>query len=470
MDFDVAIIGGGPGGYVAAIRLSQLGRKVGLVEKEKLGGTCLNVGCIPSKALIRAGRIRSEGFGAEEIGISAKEITLDLGNMISWKDKVVERVTKGVSELLRLNKVRVFNGKARILEDKKIEIEAEGGDRETIEAKEIIIATGSLPIEIPGFPFDGELIWSSTHALSPPFLPKRLLVIGGGYIGLELGLTFWGLGSEITVVEALDNVLPGLDEDLRKEMARSLRKKKIKVYTMARAASWEKTSNGVSVKVNFKGKEESIEADAVLVTVGRRPYDGDTGARELGVEYVKGGFMKTDPTGKTNIPWIRAIGDVAGPPMLAHKASKQALKVAESIAGNNEAVFRPRAVPAVVFIDPEIASVGMTSLQARENGIETLEGKFPIRALGRSVTLGALDGFVKIIAEKETRKVIGVHMMGPEVSELIAAGALAVEKELTLDDLAETIQCHPTIAEALPEAAEAALGSPIHIFMPKKKT
>ncbi len=469
MDFDAVILGAGPAGYVCAIRLAQLGRRAAVVEMGRPGGTCLNIGCIPSKALIRAAALAREAREGAAMGIRVAGVEVDLPALVSWKDKVVARVTRGVSELLRLNKVAWFQGRGRIEAPGKVRVALEEGGEEILEAGEILAATGSRPVELPAFPFDGERVWSSTEALSPPFFPERLVVIGGGYVGLELGMAYADLGSAVTVVEALDGVLPGLEEEIRKTMARVLKKRRLPVLAPARALSMEKTSAGAALRVEHRGATRTLEADAILVTVGRKPWDGDCGLREAGVAFDQRGFVKTGPAGRTSVAGIRAMGDLAGPPMLAHKASAEGKVLAESVAGGEKAALDRAAIPAVVFTHPEIATVGLTARAAGEAGMETVEGKFPVRALGRAAVMDALDGFVKIVAEKETRRVVGVHIMGPEASELIAAGALAVEAGLTLDQAARTIQAHPTMAEALSEAAEAADGAAIHLFDLKRK-
>ncbi len=469
MDFDAVILGAGPAGYVCAIRLAQLGKRAAVVEKGRPGGTCLNIGCIPSKAFIRAASLAREAREGAGMGIRVSGVEVDLPALVSWKDKVVGQVTRGVSELLRLNKVAWFQGAGRIEAPGRVRVALEEGGEEILEAPEIVAATGSRPVELPAFPFDGQRVWSSTEALSPPFFPERLVVIGGGYVGLELGMAYAGLGSQVTVVEALDGVLPGLEEEIRKTMARVLKKRRLPVLAPARALSMEKTSAGLALQVEHKGTTRTLEADALLVTVGRKPWDGDCGLEEAGVAFDERGFVETDPAGRTSVPGIRAMGDLAGQPMLAHKASAEGKVLAASIAGDEKAAFDPAAIPAVVFTHPEIATVGLTARAAAEAGLEIIEGKFPVRALGRAAVLGALDGFVKIVAQKESRRVLGVHIMGPEASELIAAGALAVAGGLTLDQAAETIQAHPTMAEAIPEAAEAALGKAIHLFDLKRK-
>ena len=464
MERDAIIIGAGPAGYVCAIRLAQEGRKVAVVDRRPPGGTCLNIGCIPSKALIRAGRIAREAREAGGMGLAHTAAPLDLEALKAWMARIVGQVTEGVRQLFKLNKVALVEGTARIEAPGRVRVALPGGGEEVLAGRAIAVATGAEPVALPGFPFAEECIWSSTEALSPPFFPRRLVVVGAGVIGLELGLAYHNLGAEVTLVEALDGVLPGLEADLRKEMGRSLKKRRIPLRAEARALGWEESDEGPVVRVERRGKEERIPADAILITVGRKPTDGGTGLDGLGVARDAQGFVEIDKAGRTSVPGIWAIGDLTGEPQLAHKGSAQGLVTAAAIAGDEAAAFAPRAIPWVVFTDPEIAVVGLTGAEAAARGLETVEGRFPIRAMGRAATLGVMDGFVKVVAEKESGRVVGCHIMAPEASELIAAGALAVEQGLTARQLAGTIQAHPTIGEALPEAAELIYGPAIHLF------
>ncbi len=464
MSFDAVVIGAGPAGYVCAIRLAQLGRKTAVVEAGRVGGVCLNVGCIPSKALISAARLVDRAKHAETMGIRLGEPEVDLGKLIGWKDKIVAQLTGGIGHLLEKNGVELVAGRGRVASPNLVEVETAQGVRR-IETQNIVVATGSRPIEIEGFAFDGERIWSSTEALSPKSLPKRMLIIGGGVIGLELGLVYRRLGTEIRIVEFLDRLLPGLDADLSKEMGRSLKKKKVPVHLGARARGWKESGEGIEVEVETgNGKIESFDCDVVLSSVGRAPNGKGLGLEECGVEVDERGFVAVDRRRATKVPGIWAIGDVTGQPMLAHKGSAEGLTVAAAIAGDAGAAFDPVGIPGVVFTDPEIATVGLTEEEAKERGFEVATGKFPFRASGRAMSLLETEGWVKVVADKESDRLLGIHMIGPEVTELVAEGTLALEAGLTVEDLAMTIHAHPTLAEAVMEAAENLHGRAIHIL------
>ena len=464
MSFDAVVIGAGPAGYVCAIRLGQLGQKVAIIEGQNFGGVCLNVGCIPSKALISAAKLVHKVKNASKMGVHVDGVRVDLDQMLAWKGKIVEQLTSGVKHLLDKNGVEIIEGMGRVTAPSRVEVQSEDGVR-VVETKHIVIATGSHPIEIPGFPFDDEDVWSSSEALTPKQLPKSLLVIGGGYIGLELGIVYRHLGCDVTVVEFLDRVLPNMDPELSKEMARSLKKKKITVKTGARAIGYEKIDGGqLRVHVEVEGKEEFVECDAVLSSVGRAPNGKGLGLEEIGVAVDESGFIAVDTQRRTNVPSVLAIGDVTGQPMLAHKGSAEGLVAAAAIAGDKGAAFDPAGIPLVVFTDPEIAAVGLTEDEAREQGFDPVVGKFPFRASGRALSLGEIDGWTKVIADRGTDKVLGVQMVGPEVTELIAEATLALEMGATAKDLAMTIHAHPTLPETLMEAAEDVHRMAVHIL------
>jgi dihydrolipoamide dehydrogenase len=462
----VAVIGAGPAGYVCAIRLAQLGQDVTVVEKDSLGGTCLNVGCIPSKAMIAAGMLLSKIGHASAMGITADNVALDVNKLVEWKAGIVGRLTGGIGVLLKNHKVPVVHGAAKIKDKNTIEVTQEG-ETQTLQVDDIVIATGSVPIEIPGFAFDEDAVWSSTGALVPSTIPDHLVVIGGGYIGLELGIMYRKLGAKVTVLEATPGALPGQDRECVKVIERSLKKQKIKLMTKTFAQGYEREGDSLVVTVKTAKGEETISCDQVLSTVGRRPYSEGLGLEGLGLAVDERGFLPIDQQMRTAVPNIYAVGDIAGQPMLAHKGSKEGLVAAAVIAGQPEE-YDARCVPAVIFTAPEMASVGLTEEQCAEQGLEIKTGSFPFAASGRAMSLMETEGFVKIIADAATDELVGVHMVGPEVTELIAEAALAIELGATSEDLARTIHAHPTLPEAVMEAAESVHGMAVHIFQKKK--
>lgn len=465
-EFDVCVIGAGPGGYVAAIRCAQLGMKTAIVEREWMGGVCLNVGCIPSKAMISAAHFMHRmQVDAPEMGLNISgSIKLDMKKLLNWKESVVAKMSGGVTQLLKGNQVSIFNGEARFTSTKEITIQSSKSN-EKLSAKNFIVATGSRPIGIPGFEPDEKDVLTSTGALALDKLPKKVVVIGGGYIGLEIGSYMAQLGAEVEVLEAADSVLKGAaDPDCVQVVARRLKKDGVKVYLKAKALSYKKTSKGLEITADIEGKKEVLTADKILLTVGRKPNSDQLNLKNIGVAIDESGFIKVNPQRKTNVAGIYAIGDIAGQPMLAHKASHEGVLVAEVIAGHNR-VYDAKTVPAVIFVNPEIASAGWTEEECKAHGHRDLKiGKFPFGANGRAVSLMETDGFVKIIADAKTHVVLGVHIVGPEASNLISEAALAIEMGSTLEDLALTIHPHPTLGETMMEAAEAALGHAIHMI------
>jgi dihydrolipoamide dehydrogenase len=387
---------------------------------------------------------------------------------VQWKQGIVGKLTSGVAGLLKNHKVDTFMGEAKVTAVGKVEVKGKDG-KQTVEAKNIVVATGSTPIEIPGFAFDGESVWSSTHALAPKAIPQRMLVIGGGYIGLELGLVYHRLGTQIRVVEFMDRVLPGMEEDLSKEMGRFLKKKKIDVHLQAKATGFKKGKQGLDVTVEIAGKQETFTCDVVLSCVGRKPNGKNLGLEALGVKVDERGFIGVDHRRQTAVPGIWAIGDVAGQPMLAHKGSHEGLIAAAAIAGDKGAAYDPACIPAVIFTDPEIASVGLSAAEAKQAGFEPVEGRFPFGANGRALSLNEGEGWIKVVGDAKTDQLLGVHMIGPEVTELVAEAALAIEMGATVSDLAATIHAHPTLPEAMMEAAEAVHNMAVHIFQAPKK-
>ncbi len=464
-DVEVVVIGAGPGGYVAAIRLADLGKEVVLVEeRDQLGGVCLIEGCIPSKVLINVVDLGNSAIEAKEMGLSVGEVSYDLDKLRKWTGTVVDGLTKGVGALLKKRGVEVINGRARFVDNNTLRVD---GGKVTINFKHAVIATGSILNELPAsFELSEEetrQLWSSADALKLPEVPERLLVVGGGYIGLELGLVYAGLGSKITMVEFTPRLLLGADPDLAGVMVKHCEKRFERIMVDSKVEKIEKGDSGYLITVSHNGETETIEADQVLVSIGRKPNTNDLGLDHTDVEVMDSGLIKVDGQGRTTVPNIFAIGDVVPGPALAHKASREA-KVAAEVIADHKAENDNRSIPAVVFTDPEIAWTGLTEREAEEKGIKYKLGKFPLRALGRARTMGRTDGLVKVLADPDNDLVLGVGMVGPHVSELIAEASLAIEMGATLEDLMVTIHPHPTISESIMEAAEVAAGSAVHIF------
>ena len=456
---EVAVIGGGPGGYVAAIRAADLGKEVLLIEeREQLGGVCLIEGCIPSKALISAVDLMESAREAKRMGLKFGEPGVDVEGLRKWTDSVVESLTRGVDGLLKKRGVEVLHGRARFENNKTLVVE--GAGLTSVDFKNCIIATGS---DINRLPVGMDLpLWSSAEALKLPEVPERLLVVGGGYIGLELGMVYAGLGSRVTMVEFFPRLLMGADEDLVEVVVKSCEKRFEKILTDSRVVGIEKSAGGFVATVEQAQGKTQVEADRILVAVGRRPNTDKLGLEHTGIAPNKGGFIQVDQAGRTTEESIFAIGDITPGPMLAHKASREGRVVAEVLAQHPSA-FDNRAIPAVVFTSPELAWTGLTEREAAAQGIKVQVGRFPLRALGRARTLGKMEGMVKVLTESDSGLVLGVGMVGAHVSELIAEGTLAVEMGATLEDLMVTIHPHPTMSEAIMEAAEAAAGMPVHI-------
>ncbi len=468
---DVVVIGAGPGGYVAAIRLAQLGKKVLIVEQGKtMGGVCLNRGCIPSKALIYAGSLYEKMKTADKIGIIlSEEPKIDLPKMMAWKDDIVKKLTGGIAQLLKANSVTTLIGRAEFNGPHKLSVKTPEGNIEQVEAPYYLIATGSSPIDIPGFKRDGKVIIDSTDALSLDEVPEKLALIGGGVIGLELGILYAKLGTEVTVVEMMDQLLLGTDKDIVQVLTRSLRKRKVKVLTQSKAQPIKIKGNTATLTVETpKGTQVFEDLDKVLVAVGRKPNSKDMGLEKAGVKLDERGFIQVDKQLKTSVPHIFAIGDVTSAPLLAHKASKEGLVAAEVIAGNTHEMLDVRAMPSAVFTDPEIATVGLTEDAAKAEGYKIRVGSFPFAASGRAMSMNKTEGLVKMIVDADTDEILGVHMIGPEVSELVAEVTLAIEVGATAEDIALTVHAHPTLPESIMEAAEAVHGKAIHIYQKEK--
>jgi dihydrolipoamide dehydrogenase len=456
----VVVIGAGPGGYVAAIRLAQLGKDVILVEKEpRLGGVCLNVGCIPSKALIHAADLAYEVSDAKDMGLTVSDLTIDLPKTVEWKDGIVDRLTSGVAFLCEKNGVEVVRGAAEFVSDRSLAVSSEDG-RFEIEFEQAVIATGSRPMALEGFAHDGERIIGSTEALSLQAVPEKLVIIGAGYIGLELGSVYAKLGSQVSIVEFLPKVAPDLDPEVGKALTRQLKKLGVKLHLNHRAESFEAGDPSVVVARGPKDDELRLEADVVLVTVGRVPNSEGLGLEAAGVQTDDKGFITIDDRTRTSAPGIYAIGDVAGGALLAHKAYQEAKVAAEVIVGEPAAF--DSVVPAVIYTDPEVAWVGLGEEEAKEQGYNVVTGTFPFKASGRAMSLDATDGFVKAVANADTKQLLGVVAVGRGVSEFIGEATLALEMGAFLEDVALTIHPHPTMSEAFQEAVEAALGRAVH--------
>ncbi len=465
-NFDIVVIGSGPGGYVAAIRSAQLGFKTAIIEREALGGVCLNVGCIPSKAMITATHLLHKAqHDFKTMGLVIKGgIDVDMKTLVKWKQSVCDKMSGGVNQLLKGNTVTVIKGEAEFKTAKEITVKSTTGT-ENLTAKFFVVATGSRPIEIPGFAFDEKDICSSTGALNFDEIPKRVVTIGGGYIGLEISSYLRKLGSEVIVVEANNSLLAGVvDPDCAQVVHRKAEKAGIIFKLGAKAKGQKKTSTGYEVTVEINGKDEIIKADKILVTVGRRPNGDQSNLKGAGIAIDERGFVKVDAQRRTNIPHIFAIGDICGQPMLAHKASHEGVMVAEIISGINR-VYDAKTVPAVVFTDPEISSAGMTEAECKAKGFtDLLISKFPFAANGRAVSMSETEGFVKMIADKKTHVLLGIHIVGPDASNLISEAVLAIEMGARLEDVALSIHPHPTLGETMMESAEATLGHAIHII------
>ena len=461
--FQVVVIGGGPGGYVCAIRLAQLGLKTACIDsRDTLGGTCLNIGCIPSKSLLNLSEKFTRVKKFSNLGIEVGDVKLNLEKMMKNKDKAVSTLTKGVEFLFKKNKVTHFKGVGSFKSENKISILDSKNVENIIETEKIIICTGSEPAALPKVNFDEEKIVSSTGALSLKTVPKKMLVVGGGYIGLEMGSVWSRLGSEVHVIEFLDHITPGMDSEISKEFLRILQKQGIKFHLETKVENIDKKSNGVIVKISNKaGKKTKIECDVVLIAIGREPNTKKLNLEKIGVELDNKKRIKVDKKYQTNIKNIFAIGDVIEGPMLAHKAEDEGIAVAENIAGQAGHVNYD-VIPGVVYTAPEVATVGKTEEQLKENQVAYKIGKFPFIANSRAKTINETEGFIKILADNKTDKILGVHMIGPHAGELIAEMSLAMEFGASAEDVARTCHAHPTFSEAIKEAALAVDKRTIH--------
>ena len=461
--YDVVVIGGGPGGYVAAIRAAQLGLRAACVDaRESLGGTCLNIGCIPSKALLQSSEKFAEArHGLAEHGVKVGEATLDLGRMMARKDRVVTALTRGVEFLFRKNKVEWLKGSGRVAAPGRVAVSSADGAVREVEAGAVVIATGSESTPLPGIAIDERRVLSSTGALALDHVPRRLAVIGGGYIGLELGSVWQRLGAEVTVIEVLDRIVPAMDRELATMLQRVLTRQGIAFQLGARLLGLRETADGLDLEIEA-AERRSIEADAVLVAVGRRPFTQGLGLDAAGVGCDAQGRVVIDDGFATNVAGIYAIGDVIRGPMLAHKAEEEGIAMAERLAGQKPHVNYD-AIPAVVYTWPEVASVGKSEEELTATAIPYRVGKFPFTANPRARANGDTEGFVKILAETASDRVLGVHIIGPDAGTLIAEAVLAIEFGASAEDIARTCHAHPTLSEAVKEAALAVDGRAIHI-------
>ncbi|HLR62263.1 MAG TPA: dihydrolipoyl dehydrogenase [Lentibacillus sp.] len=459
IETDTLIVGAGPGGYVAAIRAAQTGQKVTIVEKGDLGGVCLNVGCIPSKALIEAGHKAQSAHGNEELGITTENVSVDFSKVQEWKGQVVNKLTSGVESLLKGNKVDIVKGEVYFVDKNTVKVMDEKNSQ-SYTFNNCIIGTGSTPIEIPNFKFSDRVL-DSTGALNLQEIPEKMVVVGGGYIGIELGTAYANFGTEVTILEGTKEILGAFEKQLKQPVKKGLKNKNVNVVTKAMAKGVEESEDGVKVTYEVDGKEETAEADYVLVTVGRRPNTEEIGLEQVGIEVDDNGLIKIDKQCRTSVDNIYAIGDIVEGLPLAHKASYEGKVAAEAISGEKSEIDY-LAMPSVVFSDPELASVGYTEKEAKDAGYEVKASKFPFGANGRALSLNSTDGFMKLITRKEDGLVIGAQVAGPNSSDVIAEIGLAIEGGMTAEDIALTIHAHPTLGEVTMEAADVALGTPIH--------
>jgi dihydrolipoamide dehydrogenase len=456
MKYDVAVIGGGPGGYVAAIRMGQLGLNVALIEEGDLGGVCLNRGCIPTKALYSATKLLERAEDAKAMGIEFTAPVIDLERLASWKEGVIATLVGGVAALLKANGVTVYQARGRLEGTGRVALST----GETVDAERIVLATGSSPIEIPGFGFANPYVWSSDDALDLTEIPERLVVIGGGVIGLEIATIYNRLGSAVTILEMMPEILPGIDLDRRTiaTLKRALKAQGITVRVNTAAKSIEETSEGPMVQI---ADGDAVAADRVLLAVGRRPNSTDIGLETVGIEPDRRGFVPVDESLQTNASGVYAIGDLVLGPMLAHKASADAVHLAALFVGEDSCLDY-ETIPQAIFTDPEISSVGLSEKKAKEEGYDIIVGRFPYAALGKAQGMRETEGFFQVVADAKSKRLLGAQIIGAEASALIAEAAIAVQNGMPLEAIADGIHAHPTLPEGLKEAAEAALGRAIH--------
>ncbi len=455
---ELAIIGAGPGGYVAGIRAGQLGIKTVIIEKSYLGGVCLNVGCIPTKALLYASEIFLHSKSFNNIGIEFNDVKIELKKLNSWKKSIVDKLVSGINFLLKNYNIEIIFGEAKFLDEKNLLVRTQNGDIK-VSAKNIIIATGSRPADLPNIKRDGNFVWNSNDAVEMKEIPKKLLVIGAGAVGLEFASIYSRLGSEVVVVEIENQILPGTDNECANVLRKALEKQNIKIFTNAKVLKYKDNE----FEIDIDGKIQKFTFDKVLLSVGRLPNTDNLGLEKIGIKLNEKGFIVVNKKLQTNVENIYAIGDVIGAPLLAHKASREGLVAVEIITGN-EKEYDVRAIPSVVYTNPEYASVGLSEEMAKQKGYKIKVGKFPLTANGKALAMNMTDGLAKIIVNEENDEILGVHIVSPEASSIIGEAALAIESYLTSEDIALTVHAHPSISEILMEATENVRKKAIHII------
>jgi dihydrolipoamide dehydrogenase len=462
--FDIVVVGAGPGGYVAAIKAAQLGYSVACVEDQFLGGVCLNIGCIPTKALLESAAMITHLGHAKEFGVEIGELRTDMAQAVKRSRQVSDRLTKGIGFLFKKNKVTHIEGRGRLAGKGKIEVTGKGEKKQTVTAKHIILATGSRPRDLPFLKIDHERVWDSTDAMMSKEAPKTLAIVGAGAIGCEFADVYAAFGTKVIIIEALDRILPLEDKDCSAVVEKSYRKRGMEVYTGARLEKAEIGKDGAKLTVKTaKGETKTIEVERVLSAIGRVPNVEDLGLEKAGVKLTDRGFIQVDRQMMTSVEGVYAVGDVAGPPLLAHKGSHEGIACVEAIHGDAHAGVDYANVPNCTYCHPEVASVGFTEADAREQGLDIEVGVFPWSANGRALTSGDTEGFVKVIRDKKYSEIIGAHIVGPHATELIAEFVIGRHLESTVEEMDRAIHPHPTLSEAVAEAALAALGRPIHI-------
>jgi dihydrolipoamide dehydrogenase len=469
---DAVVIGAGPGGYHAAIRLGQLGKKVICVDRDEVGGVCLNWGCIPTKALLHVGEVIRHMEHADAIGIKHKGFEIDREGVAKFKNDVVNANVGGVKTLFKANSVQFLYGEASFVSPSEIAVKNRDGGEERIRAGSVVIATGSAPIDVSAWPRDGETIINSDDAVMVKRVPKNMLVIGGGVIGLEFATVYKRMGANVLVVEAMPQILTGTDLEISKTLGRILKKQGIEIMLSTKVGALVKDGAIVKATINgdgTAGKDETREFDLVLVAVGRKPVTNNLKLEAAGLQTDERGFIAVDAQLRTKVPNIFALGDVTGQPLLAHRAMKQGVVAAEAIAGDKAAAFDPIAVPNCVYTDPEVATVGLSEEEAKAKGYEVRIGKFPLAASGRARTMNESDGVIKLVADAKTDLLLGMHIVAPQAESLIGEGVIALEMGSTLEDIGLSIHPHPTLTEGIMDAAEAAHGKAIHVVNPKPR-